>query len=322
LNYQRNLSKKWSTQSGLRLEQTNSKGVLKRADGTSNENDVVERSYTNLFPSAAITYNHNQKNSFNLTYSRRIDRPTYQDLNPFENKLDELTYQKGNAFLKPQYTDNIEFIHTFMGFINTTIGYSHVKDYATETTDTIKNATYIQQRNLATQKIIRFNIGAPTPIKSWWSGYINIWYNYQFFKGTIGANLLEIELPMYGAYLQQSFNLGKDYSAEVSGWFNGPAIWGGAWRTKSQGALDLGCQKLLLAKKASLKISVTDVFFTAPWKAKNSFGGLMIDGKGNWESQTIRVSFNWRFGSNQIKSARERKTGLDSESKRIKGGGQ
>jgi len=119
---------------------------------SSKTDDRVERSYVNLFPSAALTWNINQKHSLNLTYSRRIDRPTYQDLNPFENKLDELTYEKGNAFLQPQYTDNIELTHTFMGFINTTVGYSHVSDYATQVTDTTNNATYVQQQNLATQK--------------------------------------------------------------------------------------------------------------------------------------------------------------------------
>ncbi|UEG49886.1 TonB-dependent receptor [Ferruginibacter lapsinanis] len=320
VNYRQQLNAKWSLQTGLRMEQTNSEGVLTRADGVTQADNTVKRSYWDFFPSAAVSWSINQKHSLSLTYSRRIDRPTYQDLNPFENKLDELTYQKGNAFLRPQYTNNVELTHTFMGFINTSVGYSHVKDYATEVTDTVKNATFLQQKNLATQQIINFNIGSPLPIKKWWNGYANFWYNYQIFNGAIGENKVQVEVPSYGAYMQHSFTLGKDYSAEISGWYNGPSIWGGTWRTRPQGGIDVGFQKLLLQKRATIKIAATDILYTAPWSSVNDFGGTYIKGKGSWESRTFRVNFSWRFGNSQVKSSRQRKTGLESEASRIKGG--
>ncbi|MFY7653036.1 MAG: TonB-dependent receptor domain-containing protein [Chitinophagaceae bacterium] len=319
INYQRSFNTHWSLQVGLRAEQTNSKGILTRADGNKQSDDTVKRSYLDFFPSLAITYNINQKHTLNLTYSRRIDRPTYQDLNPFEFKLDELTYQKGNAFLRPQYTHNVELTHTFLGMLNTTVGYSHVKDYATQVTDTTNlNATFVQQQNLATQQILSFSIGSPLPIKPWWNGYVNLWYNYLMFDGQIGQNKVKQNVPTYGAYMQQSFTLGKGYTAELSGWFNGPGIWAATWRSKAQGAVDLGLQKQLMQNKATVKLSVTDLFFTAPWRAENDFGGLKLNGRGYWESRTVRLNFTYRFGSNQIKSARQRQTGLESESKRIK----
>lgn len=318
VNYQRQLSEKWSIQTGVRAEQTNSEGILTRADGTVQADNKVKRNYLDFFPSAAVSWNANKKNSFNLTFSRRIDRPTYQDLNPFENKLDELTYEKGNAFLRPQYTNSVELTHTFIGIINTTAGYSHVKDYATQVTDTTGNATYVQQQNLATQQVLNFSISAPLAIKKWWNGYANIWYNYQMFDGAIGGKSLSVNIPGYGAYMQQSFTLGKNYTAEVSGYFNGPNVWGATWKTRPQGGLDIGLQKLLFDKKATVKVSVTDIFRTNPWSATSDFGGMYIKGSGGWESRTFRVSMNWRFGSNQIKNSRDRKTGLESESKRIK----
>jgi iron complex outermembrane recepter protein len=317
-NYNRQLNSKWSLQTGLRMEQTTSDGNLTRADGLVQADNRVKRSYVDLFPSAALTWNINQKHSLNLTYSRRIDRPTYQDLNPFENKLDELTFEKGNAFLRPQYTDNIEMTHTFMGFINTTVGYSFVKDFATVTTDTIGNASFIQQKNLAQQQIVSFNIGAPTPIKKWWNGYVNFWYNKQFYEGFIGTKKIKEQVPSLGAYVQQSFDLGKEYSAEVSGWFNGPSVWGGTWKTKPQGSVDLGVQKQFLNKAATVKISFTDIFHTAPWSATSNFGGLYLRGSGSWESQTFRVNFSYRFGSAQINAARQRQTASETEAKRIK----
>ena len=140
------------------------------------------------------------------------------------------------------------------------------------------------------------------------------------FSGTIGENKVKNNVSSYGAYLQQSFTLGHNYSAEISGWFNGPSVWGGTWKTTAQGGVDVGLQKQLFEKKATIKLSATDIFHTAPWKAINNFGGLYIKGGGSWESQTFRLTFSWRFGNNEVKASRQRQTGLESESKRIKGG--
>lgn len=319
VNYQRQFSPKWSLQTGLRMEQTNSEGILTRADGVIQADNTVKRNYLDLFPSAALTWTVNEKNTLNLTFSRRIDRPTYQDLNPFENKLDELTYEKGNAFLRPQYTNTIELSHTYKYMLNTTIGFSHVKDFATQTTDTTNNATFVQQKNLATQRILSFSVGSPLPIAKWWNGYANVWYNYQMFKGKIGDNEVKTDIPMFGAYMQHSFTLGKGYTAELSGWFSGPSIWGATWRTKSLGGLDFGVQKQILKKQGTVKLTVTDIFFTNPWTATSNFGGLFINGGGRNESRTVRLAFSWRFGNSQVKAARQRQTGLETEAKRIKG---
>lgn len=321
INYQKQLDAHWSLQAGLRAEQTNSKGSLTRADSIKQADDNVTRSYINLFPSAALTWSANKNNSLNLTYSRRIDRPNYEDLNPFEFKLDELTYSKGNAFLRPQYTDNIELTHTFMAMVNTTIGYSHVSDYAVKILDTTnKNATYVQDQNIATQEIFSFSINAPLPVRKWWNGYVSVWANYRTYSGNVNGKGLAIQVPSYGAYMQHSFTLGKDYTAELSGWYNGPGVWGATGKVAAQGSMDIGLQKKFLDKKIIIKLSITDVLGTAsPWHINSNFGGLIINGNGTWESRTARINFTYQFGSSQIKSARQRATGLEAESKRLKG---
>ncbi len=320
VNYNRPLGKKVTMQAGLRAEQTNSEGDLTRDDNVQQADNKIKRHYLDFFPSAAFTYNINQKNTLNLTYSRRIDRPSYQDLNPFENKLDELTYEKGNAFLRPQYTDNIELSHTFMGVITTTASYSHVKDYRTQFLDTTnKNATFVQQRNLATQQIYSFSIGSSLPVAKWWSGYANVYGNYQKFQGQFTNQNINLDVFGYGGYLQSTFTLGHDYTAEISGWFNGPSL-DGTIRSKAMGAADIGLQKMFMQKRASLKISTTDIFHTSKWSGTTDMAGLYARLSGKWESQTFRVNFTYRFGSNQITNARQRKTGLETEANRIKGG--
>ena len=318
-NYQYAHGQTWSLQAGLRMENTYSKGDLTRADGIVQADNTVKKNYTDFFPSAALSWNINKTNSLNLTYSRRIDRPSYEDLNPFERKLDELSYEKGNAFLRPQYTNSVELTHTLFSFINTTVGYSYVKDFATQVTDTTGNATCIQQQNLATQKILSFSIGAATPFRKWWNGYVNLWYNYQTFEGHIGNNPLSASIPSYGAYIQQTFTLPKNYSAEVSGWYNGPSIWAATWHTLPHWSVDMGIQKQFADKRATIRVSFTDIFHTAPWRSHSDFGGMKLTGNGNWESQTVSVAFSYRFGNNQMKSTRQHASGMEAETNRIKG---
>ncbi|MGG9972006.1 TonB-dependent receptor domain-containing protein [Ferruginibacter sp. SUN002] len=321
ITYQRQFSSKIDFQGGLRVEQTNSNGELTRADGVFQSDNNVKRSYTDLFPSAAISYKLNDKNNFSLSYSRRIDRPSYQDLNPFENKLDELTYQKGNAFLRPQYTNNVQIKHIFAGKLSTDFSYSHVKDYATEILDTTnKNSTFLQVQNLATQQILSWHISSPLQLTKWWNGYLEFWHNTYIFDGIANGKKVHQSVPHFGVYSTQSFNLGKGYNAEMSGWWSSPTNWGATGRAESQADVDFGIQKTILQKRGSIKLSVTDIFATeSPWRISNNFGGLQLKGRGTYESQTFRINFNYRFGSSQIKSSRQRETGLDAEKGRIKG---
>lgn len=319
VTYQRQLHEKLSLNAGVRVEHTNSESKLNRHDGIVQPDNNVTRDYVDFFPNAALTYNLDKKNTFSLSYSRRIDRPVYQDLNPFELKIDELTYIKGNSFLRPQYTDNIELSHTWNNTIITSVGYSYVKDYATQTTDTLNNSTFLTSRNLASQKLFNASVSAPFTIQSWWRGFATVWANYQVFDGEISNSKVDEKATAYGAALQQSFTIGKGYSAEVSSWFNGPSRFGPTWKVKAMGGVDVGIQKQVLNNNGTVKISATDIFHTAnAFRAYNDFGGLLADIRVGTESQTVRVSFTYRLGNNILKASRQRQTGLDSESKRIK----
>lgn len=207
-----------------------------------------------------------------------------------------------------------------MGTITTTVGYSHVKDYRTQFIDTTnKNATFLQQRNLATQQIYSFSVGSALPLAKWWSGYANIYANYQKFKGQFTNQNIDLSIFGYGGYLQSAFTLGHDYTAEISGWFNGPGL-DGTIKSKAMGAADIGFQKMFMQKRASIKISTTDIFHTARWSGTTNMAGLYARLSDRGETQTFRVNFTYRFGSNQISNSRQRKTGMETEANRIKGG--
>lgn len=317
LNYSRNVGSNLSLQFGLRAEQTNSEGKLSSA--IPQQDDTVKRQYLDFFPSAGITYTLNKKHSVGITYSRRIDRPSYQDLNPFENKLDELTYEKGNAFLRPQYTNSLELNHTFMQFLTTTLSYSHTKDMFMQTTDTTElSRTYVTQKNFASQDMAGVNVSLPLPIQKWWMLYVNINANYVMLKADFEGRKLQNNYFTYVFYGDNTFTLPKSFSLNISGWYSGPAYWGGTFRMKPMGGFDIGVQKSFLQKKLTAKLSLTDVLRTQGWYAISNFAGLYMDGHGYNESRQLRFNLSYRFGSNQIAQQRERQSGAKGESERIK----
>jgi iron complex outermembrane recepter protein len=316
-NYNREINAKWSVQGGLRIEQTNSKGTLFNKNAIKSE---VSRTYPDYFPSAAIGYKLNKTNAFALNYSRRIDRPNYQDLNPFENKLDELTYQRGNPELRPQYTNNVELTHTFMDFLNTSLSYSRTNEFFTEVTDVLEGTkSFVTVKNLAYMDNIGLNISAPLPLAKWYMGFLNLGANYQKYRADFGGGkIINVDVPSYNIYMQNTFTLGKGYSAELSGFYASPNLWGGSFATNPFGGFDIGAQKKILKDKGQIKIALTDVMRTQRWRGVSTLGGNFFEAKGGWESQQVRLSFSYRFGSDDF-SPRERKKGNDSEANRIKG---
>ncbi|MEI6411217.1 MAG: TonB-dependent receptor [Bacteroidota bacterium] len=321
VNYNRMFAKKLHVQAGLRVENTDYMGDLISENKQNGEK--VENNYTKLFPSAALTYTINPKLGMNLTYSRRIDRPSYQDLNPFENKLDELTYQKGNPRLRPQFTNSIELSPTFKGYPVMTLGYSHTKDVFTQVLDTTNlRATFITQANLADQQNYTLSLNFPTPIAKWWEGFVSLTGFHSQFKANFREGFkFEKSYEAFNLYSEQTFKLPKGFSVQLSGWYNSPAFWG-TMRSGRQGAMDLGFQKKLFDGKGDLRLRFGDILNTAGWSGENLFSpGLKMIAHGNWESRTVTLNFSYRFGSAEIKDARQRKTGLDDESKRVKGKG-
>ncbi len=316
INYNRTI-KKLSLQFGLRAEQTNSTGELNSA--VPQNDDTVSRHYLDFFPSMGLSYSLGKNHQFGLSYSRRIDRPSYQDLNPFEVKLDELTYEKGNAFLRPQYTNSYQFTHTFKRFLTTSVSYSRINDLFMQTTDTTEfSRTYVTQKNFATMDIAGINISAGIPIKKWWMAIFNINANMNDVKADFEGRILRNRYTTYTFYTDNTITLPKAFKLNVSGWYTGPNYWGGTFKLKPMGSLDIGLSKSFLENKMNVKLSLSDIFLTQPWYARSDFAGLVVDANGRGENRQLRLNVSYRFGRNEIAKQRKRKLGADSESKRIK----
>lgn len=315
-------------QAGVRMENTNVKATSQGVSLIDGENvpfdSTFDKNYTDFFPSAAVTFNKNPMNQWSISYSRRIDRPAYQDLNPFEFRLDKYTFQQGNTQLRPQYTNSIAVTNTFKYKLTTTLNYSHVTDVFSQIVDTADaSKAFITKKNLATQDIVSLNISMPFQYK-WYSVFANVNTYYSKYKANFGeGRTVNLDVFATNVYMQNTFKVAKKTTIELSGFYTSPSIWQGTFKSKAMGGVDVGVQQTVLKGKGNVKATVTDIFHTMQWGGTSDFAGQYLKTSGGWESRQFRLNFTYRFGNAQVKAARQRKTSAEDESKRVgsQGGG-
>jgi hypothetical protein len=306
--------KNTSVQLGLRLEQTNSKGNLITT------NTIVKRSYWDLFPTFFVQQTLDKNNQIGFSYSRRIDRPSYDALNPFVYYLDQYTYNKGNPFLNPQYTNSFELSYTFMQKYLLTLNHSRTNDAITEVIlpDEAQKALYQTNANLAKNLSYSANLNVPVKVAKWWdmNNNLNVFY-LSFESPDLGGQPLKTGKTSFQFKSQQSFTIVSGFTAELIGNYESPLEYG-VLSIKSRYFIDMGISKSLLNKKANLKLAISDIFDMNTNNLTSAYPGLTYDLDQKNESRIARLSFSYRFGKNEIKPARRRATGTEAEQGRMK----
>ena len=313
LNFSGTLSKKVKYQLGVRGEHTHSVGNSVTLD------QIRDRNYINFFPSVFVSNQLDTNNVINLSYSRRIDRPNYQSLNPFEFYLDPYTFQRGNPNLKPQYTHAFQLVHVYKSFLNTTLAYSRIKDMiANELPQQIasENKTFVTSNNLDNQDNISLTISLPIPIKKWWNVQTNFSGVYNHYKSYYLEEKLDISQLSWNMYANSQFTLPKGWSAELSGWYTSRAFYG-LYAAKPMGMLNAGIQKNILQKKGTIRLNVNDIFWTNKFRGTAQYKDIDFKVNSQWPSRQFRVTFTYNFGNQNVKAARQRNTGSDDLQKRV-----
>lgn len=318
--------KAFTIQAGLRAEQTNVRGTLSSFENPDaagkTETQGFSKNYIDVFPSAALSMTQGPKHRLALSYSRRIDRPVYQDLNPFEYRINEYTYHKGSTGLQPQYTNTVSLTHTFMYKLNTTLSYSRVKNVFGQLIDTAHGTKgYLVNRNIASQDIANLNISYPFKYKNY-SLFANANAYYSNYRSDYGAGRkLSLDVYAVNFYVMNSYRFAKGWTAELSGFYSSPAIWQGTVKSAAIWSADAGVQKQVLNGNGTIKVSMTDLFKTLKWSGNSNFAGQDVAVAGSSESRQLRINFTYRFGNNNIKAARQYKTGMEDENSRTHGSG-
>jgi len=321
LNYNAKLGEKWGISTGVRLEQTETKGDLTAFD-PSLQQPAVNSNYLSVFPSLGFSYQMSPINNFNFNAGRRINRPDYNVLNPFKMQVSELSFRKGNPFLKPEIVNNAELGYTLMNKYNFKVSYSRTKDQITRLIgpdDVNPKASYISWDNLAHQDVWSANASLPIDINKWWNLFANLSCNYLDNQADYGNGaIVDVQAFSYNFYAQNTFQLGKGFKGEISGNYSGPGVWGGVFKYDASYGITVGIQKKFF-DNLNVKLNMSDITNQLYWSGISNFNGLVSSGSGRWDSRRVALSINYDFGNSQIKS-RKRNTGLESEARRVGGG--
>ena len=306
----------WTTQLGLRYEDTQYTGH--QLGNPEKPDSVFVRHYTNLFPTVFVGYKLDDKNQLGFSFGRRIDRPVYQDLNPFLSIIDQYTYSTGNPFLRPQFSTNLEVSHTYGGFLTTTINYSKTDGFITETLQKQGDVIIRSVGNVAVRNNAGLAVSLQLPITRSWS--VNAFVNgaYTSFDGTIAGFPFVASAFSLNLNLTNQFLLGNGWSAEVSGFYHGRNRDEGQAIIRSISQLSLGASKQLWNKRASLTFNVRDVFHSQISREYQNFQNVVSTIQLTRDSRVANVSFVYKFGTPVKGAPAKRNSSADDEKERVK----
>jgi hypothetical protein len=306
---------KLGVKAGLRMEQTIAIGE----QYTTSEN--FNRNYIQLFPSIFVTYRLNDKNQFGINYSRRIDRPGYQQLNPFKYFIDPKTYMQGNPDLQPQLTNSFEVSYTFMDALNVAVNYSHTNESMTQVSKQIDSTrtTYVTTENLDAQDNYGLAITFPYQVTPWWltSNSFNLFNNH--LNGMVEGGEVDEQLTSYTFNTYNSFKLKGGWSFELSAFYNSKTIYA-TFLVDPQFSVAGGMGKTFLNNRLNLRIILNDIFKTEHTKSKVKYNNIDFDFHQKLDTRFIRFHLSWSFGKKGVEQARRRRGGAEDEQNRVKTG--
>ncbi|MCR9290113.1 MAG: TonB dependent receptor [Bacteroidetes bacterium] len=322
ISFARPLGKKWNFSAGLRAEHSDIHGDL-IAFLPELQEPPVDSNYVSWFPSVGLTWNASRNHSWSVNYGRRINRPDYNVLNPFNNRMSEISFQKGNPFLTPEIVNNIELGYTYAYRFNFKLGYSKTDNQITRLIAPSKGEdprdNFISWDNIAKKTVISFSASLPLQVTEWWSAYMNIGASHINNQADYGDDaVIDVQAFTYSIYQQHTFNLIKGIKGEISGYFSGPGIWGGVFKYEETWSLNIGLQRKFFEEKLNVRLSANDLFYESGWNGVSVFDGLRSVGNGRWDSRNVAISLSYNFGNQNVKS-RKRKIGLENEAGRVGG---
>ena len=299
---------------GLRYEYTNT------SLNSRTEKGLVDREYGKLFPNLSLAKKLNEHNKLNISYSRRITRPTFNDMAPFIIFMDPYTFFSGNASIQPAITDAFKFDYVFREFL-LSLQYSYDDNAIARYQPSVDEETNIQvftAQNLNYKKTASLTLSVPvSPFKFW-----EIQNNLMLFQQGLSAvyKNKEVEAKMISYRINSSHNIRLPYNfaIELTGFYQSPTLFGVAM-FNAYGAVNAGIQKKLGQDRGVLSLSISDIFWTNVWSGKTDRAEENLVGNFNYyfEPRDIRLTYSLNFGNKVLKNVRKRKVGSEEERSRV-----
>ncbi|SNR31619.1 outer membrane beta-barrel protein [Hymenobacter mucosus] len=295
---------------GLRGENTTTTGQQQVG------NQRFKRQYFQLFPNISLTRTLSEQQALAFSFSRRLDRPTYNQLNPFRSYIDATSYRTGNPTLYPQTSYVAELTHTLKQKFVTGVSY-------TRTNRPILNVSLLDMEgivaatdvNLRTQHYYAATLTAPFELAKWCKLYTNAEVFYIYFEGTLADGSTPPQGRPGAIFTSNaSFTLGKGWSADLNGNYHTPE-WYAFQRVRSFGQASAGVQKAV-GSHATLRLNVADIFYTTPLRATSTYASLRETFRTAQDSRFATVAYTYRFGNEKVAAARKRSGAAEDEKRR------
>lgn len=296
---------KFSYQFGLRYEHSD---VLTELIQT---NEINHRVYSNLFPSTFLGYELPESNSVQISYSRRLRRPRFWDLNPFFTFSDSRNIFRGNPNLDPVFTNSFELSHIKYWektTITSSVYYRQSKGVIQRILSLVEQngdlITIRQPENLATEDAYGMEFIVATDPTDWWrlNGNIN------FFRAiTDGSNInsnFKADTYSLSGRVNSRTTLWKSVDVQMSFDYQAPRITTQG-KDKSMAAMDLGISRDVLNKKGTLTLSVRDVFNSRRFRNETFGEDFFSVGSHQWRARQATLTFNYRLNQQKQRNKRD-----------------
>ncbi|MFD2999503.1 TonB-dependent receptor domain-containing protein [Pontibacter toksunensis] len=305
-NVSATLGNKWTVQGGLRAEQTESVG------NSLTKNQKTDRSYLDLFPSVFVQQKVSDNYQIAYKYSRRINRPNYQHLNPFIFFLDPFTSAQGNPYLKPQYVNSFEVTQTLKQTYNLIFGYAVTQDFIAEVPNQnpVDNTTVFQQQNVKNQKSATATLVAPVRVSKKWEISNNIIGMYQEFTNVSGDDIIVNDQVTVIAQTNHNVMLPLGLRLELNGGYQSPAVYG-LYRIEDQMWLDAGLKRNFLNDKLTMTLNVTDIFKGRVMNVETNLNGNINAIEQYHGARSVRLNLRYRFSKGTSFQSKKRNVNLD-----------
>jgi hypothetical protein len=305
---------KWTLQGGLRYENTHYKGH--QLGNPQKPDSAFTRRYNDLFPTVFVGYQADERNQFTLSTGRRIDRPAYQQLDPFFFFINSFTFQTGNPFLVPQYTTNVELSHVYKGVLTTTLSYSNTGNYFTQIFRSTGDTSIITFGNLGRQQYVGLSMSASLTLLPWWSATLHGEGGYKHVDGYANGQTVRTDGILGQVNVNNQFRWAGGWSAELSGFYNTRDV-EGQFVTYPFGQVSTGLAKQVLKGKGTVKANLADVFFTNYARGEILYQNVHEHYVQKRDSRVVNVAFTWRFGKTFKEGGSRRQGGATEEQQRV-----
>ena len=303
------LGQKTDVQVGLRVEHTHSVG------NSLTLNQVVERDYLKWFPSLFLSRPVAKDQTLTLSYSYRIDRPNYQNLNPARGYVNPYAYGIGNAYLRPQFTHAMEAKYGLKNNVFMSLAANYTTDLMYFTIHAVEgNKSYVTTENLGHSQGYTFTLGVPLTVVNGWQLQTNVLGYYNRFQYEYEGTLLNIQNVAGRLNANNALTLGHGWTAEVNGWVSTPAV-NGIWRLDWMGSLDVGVQKAV-GSQWKVKLSGQDLLHTNRFIFTANTPVYWSKTPLTFDTRLVLLNLTYAFGNQKLKGERQRRTGSDDETRR------